>query len=56
MATPTKFAMQQVLNLLLRRPADKSIIAYLDDLKTSGLENTMEMVYPTGEFTASYLF
>ena len=48
MATPKKFAIQQVLNLLLRRPADKSIIAYLDDLKTSGLENTMEMTYPTG--------
>ena len=48
MATLKKFAIQQVLNLLLRRPADKSIVAYLDNLKTSGLENTMEMVYPTG--------
>ena len=46
--TPKKFAMQQVLNLLLRKPSDLSIIAYLTDLKTSGLENTMEMVYPTG--------
>jgi hypothetical protein len=48
MATPKQFAIQQVLNLLLRRPADKSIIAYLDNLKTSGLENTMEMTYPQG--------
>lgn len=48
MATPKQFAIQQVLNLLLRRPADKSIIAYLDNLKTSGIENTMEMTYPQG--------
>ena len=48
MAAIKQFAIQQVLNILLRRPADKSIIAYLDNLKTSGLENTMEMVYPTG--------
>lgn len=40
--------MQQVFEILLRRPVDKSIIAYLTDCKTSGLENTMEMVYPTG--------
>lgn len=44
MAAIKQFAIQQVLNVLLRRPADKSIIAYLDNLKTSGLENTMEMV------------
>lgn len=42
--TPKKFAMQQVFELLLRRPDDGSIIAYLTDVKTSGLENTMEMV------------
>lgn len=48
MATPKQFAIQQVLKLLLRKPSDKSIIAYLTNLKTSGLENTMEMVYPTG--------
>lgn len=48
MATPKKFAMQQVFELLLRKPSDKSIIGYLTDTKTSGLENTMEMVYPTG--------
>lgn len=47
-ATPKKFAMQQVFELLLRKPADKSIYAYLTDTKTSGLENTMTMVYPTG--------
>lgn len=48
MATPKKFAMQQVFEVLLRKPVDRSIIAYLTDCKTSGLENTMEMVYPTG--------
>lgn len=44
MATPRKFAMQTVFEMLIRRPADKSIIGWLTDLKTSGLENTMEMV------------
>lgn len=34
--------MQAVFELLLRRPVDKSIAAYLTNLKTSGLENTME--------------
>ena len=48
MATPKQFTIQQVLNLLLRDPADKKIIGYLNNLKTSGLENTMTMVYPTG--------
>lgn len=47
-ATPKKFAMQQVFKLLLRRPSDKSIVAYLTDVKTSGLDNTVEMVYPVG--------
>lgn len=42
--TPKKFTMQQVFELLIRRPSDKSICAYLTDCKTSGLENTMEMV------------
>ena len=46
--TPKKFAIQQVFEILLRKPADESIVAYLTDTKTSGLENTMEMVYPTG--------
>lgn len=40
--------MQQVFEVLLRKPTDKSICAYLTDCKTSGLENTMEMVYPSG--------
>jgi len=34
--------------ILLRKPVDKSIAAYLTNTKTSGLENTVEMVYPTG--------
>lgn len=46
--TPKKFAMQQVFEILLQKPIDNSIIAYLTDTKTSGLENTVEMVYPTG--------
>lgn len=44
LATPKKFAMQQVFEILLRKPVDRSIITYLTDCKTSGLENTMEMV------------
>jgi hypothetical protein len=47
-ATPKKFAMQQVFEILLQKPSDNSLIAYLTDTKTSGLENTVEMVYPTG--------
>ena len=46
--TPKKFAMQQCFEILLRRPSDKKILAYLTDCKTSSLENTVEMVYPTG--------
>lgn len=46
--TPKKFAMQQVFEILLQKPSDNSIIAYLTDTKTSGLENTVEMTYPTG--------
>jgi hypothetical protein len=48
LATPKKFAMQQVFEILLRRPLDKSIYAYLTDCKTTSLENSVEMVYPTG--------
>lgn len=48
LATPRRFSMQQVFYILLRKPIDKSIIAYLTDTKTSGLENTMDMTYPTG--------
>lgn len=44
LATPKKFAMQAVFEMLLRKPIDNSIVAYLTDCKTSGLENTMEMV------------
>lgn len=49
-ATPRKFAMQGVFEILLRKPSDKSIYAYLTDCKTTTLENTVEMVYPTGKF------
>jgi hypothetical protein len=42
--TPKKFVIQQVFEILLQKPVDKSIVAYLTDCKTSGLENTMEMV------------
>lgn len=48
LATPRKFSMQGAFEILLRKPADDSIVAYLTDVKTSSLENTMEMVYPTG--------
>lgn len=54
-ATPKKFSMQQVFEILLRKPADKSILAYLEDVKTSGLENTVEMVYPTGGRGNTYI-
>lgn len=47
-ATPKKFAMQQCFEILLRKPSTKEILAYLTDCKTSSLENTVEMVYPTG--------
>lgn len=47
-ATPKKFAMQQCFEILLRQPSTKKILAYLTDCKTSSLENTIEMVYPTG--------
>lgn len=49
-ATPRKFSMQGVFEILLRKPSDKSIFAYLTDCKTTTLENTVEMVYPTGKF------
>jgi hypothetical protein len=54
-ATPKKFSIQQVFEILLRKPADKSILAYLEDVKTSGLENTVEMVYPTGGRGNTYI-
>ena len=46
--TPKKFSMQQVFSILVRDPATKKIIGFSDTLKTSGLENTIELVYPTG--------
>lgn len=46
--TPKQFSMQQVFEILLRKPVDKSILGYLENVKTSGLENTATMVYPTG--------
>lgn len=49
MATPKKFSMKEVFEILIRKPSDKSILAYLTDTKTTGLENTMDMVYPTGK-------
>lgn len=48
MATPKKFTMQGVFEILLRRPSDGKLLAYLTDAKTSGLENTVDMAYPTG--------
>lgn len=48
LATPKEFSIQQVFELLLRDPVDKSITAYLTNTKTTGLENTVEMVFPTG--------
>lgn len=46
--TPKKFAMQQCFEILLRNTKTKAILAYLSDCKTTGLENSIEMVYPTG--------
>ena len=43
-ATPRKFSMQGVFEILLRKPTDKSILAYLTDCKTTTFENTVEMV------------
>ena len=48
MATPKKFSIQQVFEILLRDPETKEIKAYLEDLKTSGLENTAELGHPVG--------
>ena len=52
LATPRNFAIQQVFEILGRKPIDKSILFYLTNTKTSGLENTVEMVYPTGQMWA----
>lgn len=44
----TNFVLQQVFEILLRDPVDYSIVAYLNDIKTSGLTNEVTMVYPQG--------
>lgn len=44
----TNFVLQQVFEILLRDPVDYSIVAYLSDVKTSGLTNEVTMVYPQG--------
>ena len=46
--TPKNFAIQQVFEILISDVNTKSPIAYLDNLKTSGLTNEQTMVYPTG--------
>lgn len=47
-STPRNFAIQQIFEFLLQEPSDKSIIGYLKHCKTSSLENTAEMTFPTG--------
>lgn len=47
-ATPKNFAVQQIFEILMQKPSDNSIIGYLKHCKTTSIENTMEMVYPTG--------
>lgn len=46
--TPRNFVVQQIFEFLLQDTTDKSIIGYLKHCKTSTLENTVEMVYPSG--------
>ena len=46
--TPRNFVVQQIFEFLLQDTTDKSIIGYLKHCKTSALENTVEMVYPSG--------
>jgi len=48
--TPRNFAIQQIFEFLLQDTTDKSIIGYLKHCKTSSLENTAEMTFPTGKF------
>ena len=42
--TPKKFAMQQVFEILLQKPSDNSIIAYLTDLLTSDDDPTFIII------------
>lgn len=53
--TPRNFAIQQVYEVLMQKPSDKSIIGYLKHCKTSSIENTQEMVYPSGGKGGSYI-
>jgi hypothetical protein len=46
--TPDRFSVQRPMEILLRNPETLEIIAYLDDLKNSKLDNTGTLVYPTG--------
>ena len=46
--TPKNFSVQQIFEILMQRPSDNSIIGYLKHCKTTTLENTVEMTYPTG--------
>ena len=39
-----RFAIQGVFDILLQDISSAEVLAYLTDLKTSGLENTVEMV------------
>jgi hypothetical protein len=53
--TPKNFAIQQVYEVLMQKPSDKSIIGYLKHCKTSSIENTQEMTYPSGGKGNSYI-
>lgn len=53
--TPKNFVIQQVYEILMQKPSDESIIGYLKHCKTSSIENTQEMVYPSGGKGNSYI-
>lgn len=53
--TPKNFVIQQVHEILIQKPSDESIIGYLKHCKTSSIENTQEMVYPSGGKGNSYI-
>lgn len=53
--TPKNFVIQQVYEVLMQKPSDESIIGYLKHCKTSSIENTQEMVYPSGGKGNSYI-
>ena len=46
--TPKNFSVQQIFEILMQKPSDNSIIGYLKHCKTTTLDNTVEMTYPTG--------